>query len=527
MNITLTTTWNPRGEEERLERQLPILKQVYHDIVVVYRPGSDIHTQELLEKSGVITVIPPEWAMGRYLALKKASETSADMIHYADMDRLLRWVETRPDEWRQAVLFIQEKDCVVFGRTDTAYQTHPQALIQTEKISNLMTSYFLEKQIDVSAGSKAFSRQAANFLIDQTQPRRSIGTDAEWLILLKRAGFAINYLQVDGLDFESADRYQSQAATIEQQLQYVAEVDADPQQWARRVEIALEIVESAIDAQKVIIQDSIMIAKPLSIPIHDSSSIQFDLEKVFEVDDYLYFYSESLTDDRTDAEITATVKLMQLDEPRYILDLACGYGRHTNRLAALGHHMTGVDIMPGFLEIARQDARERGLEVDYIQEDMRKITYHEVFDDVFVLFTAFGYFDDEENLSVMKRIYHALKPGGMVLFDTPSRDMFFRNMQPNIVTEKEGNLMIDRISFDSMNGRSINRRIVIRDGVRKDKPFTIRLYNPNEIINLLNQAGLELHQIYGEWDGQPLSPESRRMIIIGRKPGPGQQQADV
>lgn len=160
MRVTLTTTWDPRGEDIRLLKLLPLLRQVYQSIVVVCRPGSDSPIQGLLEKSGVIVVDSPEWSWGRYLALKAALETDAEVIHYTDMDRLLRWVETRPDEWRQAVSDILSKDCVVFGRTEAAYQSHPQALIQTEQISNQLTSFFLGKKMDVSAGSKAFSQQA-------------------------------------------------------------------------------------------------------------------------------------------------------------------------------------------------------------------------------------------------------------------------------------------------------------------------------------------------------------------------------
>jgi SAM-dependent methyltransferase len=518
MDRTLTTTWNPRGEDERLRKLLPLLQQVYQNIVVVYRPGSAPSIQEQLEQSGVLTVLSPDWAWGRYLALKTAVEqTAADLIHYADMDRLLRWVETRPEEWKQAVSFAQSKDCVVFGRTQAAYQTHPQAMLQTEGISNLVTSHFLGKPMDVSAGSKAFSRRAASFLIEHTRPRRSIGTDAEWLVLLKRAGFTIDYLLVDGLDYESADRYQSSAAAADQQAQHAAEIDADPKQWAHRVGIALEIVESALESQRVVLPESPNTTSLVGSTV-DSSTVHFDLDTVFEVDDHMYFYADVLTDERTEAEVAAIVKLMQLDQPLRILDLACGYGRHANRLAGLGHHMTGVDYMPGFLELARRDAQARGVHVNYVQGDMRQISYDQEFDAVFVLFTAFGYFADQENLQVMKNIAQALKPGGRLLFDTPNRDTFMRDRLPAIVTEKDGNLMIDRVSFDSITGQQINRRIVIRDGIRKDKPFKIRLYNPNEIEDLLAQAGLELDQIYAGWDGQAVSPEARRLVIIGRKP---------
>ena len=93
----------------------------------------------------------------------------------------------------------------------------------------------------------------------------------------------------------------------------------------------------------------------------------FDLNEVFEVDDYLYFYSESLTDERTDSEVTALINLLELQAPMKILDLACGYGRHANRLASLGHQVIGVDLVPGFLDIARKAAAARHLQVEFHQ----------------------------------------------------------------------------------------------------------------------------------------------------------------
>ena len=49
-----------------------------------------------------------------------------------------------------------------------------------------------------------------------------------------------------------------------------------------------------------------------------------------------------------------------------VLDLACGHGRIANRLAQRGAQVTGLDATPLFLEQARRDAAERGVEVDYV-----------------------------------------------------------------------------------------------------------------------------------------------------------------
>jgi SAM-dependent methyltransferase len=248
-----------------------------------------------------------------------------------------------------------------------------------------------------------------------------------------------------------------------------------------------------------------------------STNALFNLEAVFEVDDYLFVYQDDLTDERTDAEVALLVKLLDLDTPWKILDLACGFGRHTNRLAALGHTMTGVDYMPGFLALAREQAEQMGVQVDYCQGDMRQVNFQDAFDRVLLLFTSFGYFTDDENERVLQNMAAALKPGGILLFDIPNRDTFLKELPPADVIEKNGDLLINRFSFDTLTGRFHNRRIVIRNGIRKDKPFSIRLYNATEISNLLRGAGLVDCRLFNG-DGQPLSSTSRRIMVIARKP---------
>lgn len=250
----------------------------------------------------------------------------------------------------------------------------------------------------------------------------------------------------------------------------------------------------------------------------ENISPPFDFEAVFDVDDYLYFYADSLTDERSQAEVNALVSLAELTPPMKILDLACGFGRHTNRLAALGYTMTGIDLFPGFLDLARREAAARGVQVDYRQGDMRQLAFEAVFERVFLLFTAFGYYEDEENLRVLQNCARALQPGGLLVFDGHNRDTLLNGFRPTYVTEKDGNLMIDRQSFDTLTGKLYNQRILLRNGVRKDKPFFVRLYNPTEICQWLERAGLEVYRLCADWDGRPISAEARRMVVVARKP---------
>jgi SAM-dependent methyltransferase len=244
----------------------------------------------------------------------------------------------------------------------------------------------------------------------------------------------------------------------------------------------------------------------------------FDCRAVFEPEDYLHFYGSLLTEERTSAELDFLTKHLELSKPLRILDLGCGFGRHANLLARQGHEVVGVDCTPGFLERASKQAESLGVQVTYTRGDMRDIHFRGEFDRVIMMFTVFGYFSDEENQKVLRNVAASLAPGGMLCFDTPERDAFLKFFLPYIVHENGEDLMIDINRFDNLTGRVYTRRIIIKDGRRSEKPFFVRLYNQSEIRDLLQLAGLQLSRIYGDLSGHESSYDSRRMIVIAKKP---------
>lgn len=246
-----------------------------------------------------------------------------------------------------------------------------------------------------------------------------------------------------------------------------------------------------------------------------------DVANMFSVDDYMFFYGGFLTPERSDAETASAVQLLDMHPRRgalNVLDLACGFGRIANRLALFGHQVTGVEYLPGFLEIARADAARNGLRVEFLQGDMRAIDFTAQFERVLMMFNSFGYFPDEENLLVLQNVARALKPGGLLGFDVAHRDGVLNDFHPHYVTEMgDGSLLINRFSFDVLSGRLRNDRIVLRDGQRRDRPFSIRLYSVTELRDLLARAGLRLVDLYAEWDASPLAMDSPSMVVIAQK----------
>jgi SAM-dependent methyltransferase len=237
----------------------------------------------------------------------------------------------------------------------------------------------------------------------------------------------------------------------------------------------------------------------------------FDATLVFD-EDYLYFYTGMLTDARSDAEADLIWRLLDLEPGMRVLDLACGHGRIANRLAGRGCEVTGLDATPMFLDLARRDAEDRGVTVEYVEGDMRSLPWKGRFDRVVNWFTAFGYFDDAGNREVLAQIVRVLKPGGRAALELNNRDMIIREFQPTRLTEREGDLMIDRSQFELLTGRISTERIVVRDGPQRRFSFFVRMFTFTELRDWLLAAGFTAVDGFGE-DGTPLTLASRRLIV--------------
>lgn len=246
--VCLALAWNPRGEQGRLQRFYPQLQAIYSSIVVSVPPDADPAAVDVLRALPGVIWTDEGWVSGRHTVMQAALRTDADYIHYIDGDRLVRWIETCPEELAQTVARMQTTDCLVIGRTPAAFATHPMAQQQPEKLSNEVFSRLLGRRLDFSSGSKGFSRAAAEFLMRHSPSGHVMGTDSEWVILLHRAGYRIDAVEVDGLDWETADRYLDHAAHTETQRRVAAEYDADPEHWSFRVQVAQDIIDAGFAA---------------------------------------------------------------------------------------------------------------------------------------------------------------------------------------------------------------------------------------------------------------------------------------
>lgn len=218
------------------------------------------------------------------------------------------------------------------------------------------------------------------------------------------------------------------------------------------------------------------------------------------------------------AEIDGVVSLLGIEPGAHILDLCCGVGRHSLELARRGFRITGVDRTLTYLERASNRARAEGLEVEFVQEDMRAFCRPGGFDAVINLFTSFGYFEDpDDDRQVAMNVCRSLKPGGGFLLDMMGKEILARIFRERDWQEEGGLLVLQERKLSRNWGWMENRWILLRDGHRTELRLSHRLYSAVELATMLRECGFAGVEVYGDLAGSAYDHVARRLAALARK----------
>jgi SAM-dependent methyltransferase len=228
---------------------------------------------------------------------------------------------------------------------------------------------------------------------------------------------------------------------------------------------------------------------------------------------YLALYDETLRE-RTPVEIDRLETILHLRPPLRILDLPCGQGRHAIELARRGYEVTGVDISPFMIDVARERAKASALQVHWLTGDMRKPVPGEAFDLILNLFTSFGYFaDDADDQKVLVAAASMLKPGGRFVLEVINGERVMANFEARGWFTVGQSAVMEARTLDRTTQRMVVERTVSTPPESETSVHTLRLYTGPQIEAALRQAGFRRVTLYGGWDGESLQRDGSVSII--------------
>ncbi len=236
-------------------------------------------------------------------------------------------------------------------------------------------------------------------------------------------------------------------------------------------------------------------------------------------DDYLRTVG-TIKDAEIAAEATFIEESLGVARGATVLDLACGTGRHAIELAKRGYQVIGFDLSLAMLARASDEAQERNQKLNFVQGDMREMTFEDAFDGVYCWQTSFGFFEEEKNAAVVGKVHKALKKGGQFLLDVLNRDQIARNTPSLVWFEGDGCICMDEVHLDFITSRlRVKRTMMMDDGRSKEIEYSIRVYSLHELGKLLNDAGFRVAEVTGriQTPGVFFGGESPSIIILAEK----------
>lgn len=223
--------------------------------------------------------------------------------------------------------------------------------------------------------------------------------------------------------------------------------------------------------------------------------------------------------DRTEAEVERAMRMLRPQGGERVLDLACGSGRHSLELKRQGFEAVGADISPELLEIARREAEKEGLDVSFVEADLRELEFDAEFDIVLSLNDgAIGYLETEaENLRTFEVISRSLRPGGRHLMQLPNV-LYAREHLPQ-KSWISGSAMIELVEhrWNKREKYMEGAMIPVRFGEVLDelKPieFRQRLYTAEELKEIMSSVGMEVDRVF-HGSGKVREPTAKQFEIF-------------
>lgn len=208
-----------------------------------------------------------------------------------------------------------------------------------------------------------------------------------------------------------------------------------------------------------------------------------------------------------------------------LLDLACGTGSVSVRMAQKGYEVIGVDLSPEMLSEAQNKAYSAGQNILFLCQDMTALDLYGTVDAAVCTLDGLCHLPDEESVfAALQKVSLFMNPGGVFLFDVNSvykhRAVLGNNtfvydtddvycVWQNTLLSDGVTVQMDLDFFEPVSDEG--------DYVRQSERFTERAYPRETLEAMLKKAGFTVLDVFDGYSGKPAHDTSERLLFAVRK----------
>lgn len=214
--------------------------------------------------------------------------------------------------------------------------------------------------------------------------------------------------------------------------------------------------------------------------------------------------------------------------PSRILDLGCGPGLYTNRLAQLGHTCVGIDFSPASIAYALSTALKNGLDCTYTLADIRSADYGVGFNLIMLIFGEFNVFRKEEARKILNKAREASHQDGVLLLEPHTFEAVkhqgkagtsWYTRGSGLFSEKP-HILLTEAAWDSAQAIATTRHYVIEtlNGEVTRHVETMQAYSEDNYCKLLEDCGYSDISFHPSLTGLTSESSAGLLAITARPP---------
>ena len=212
-------------------------------------------------------------------------------------------------------------------------------------------------------------------------------------------------------------------------------------------------------------------------------------------------------------------------KPKLILDLACGTGNITTRLAKKGYETIGIDLSEDMLKIATDKSEESKTDILFLQQDMRNFELYGTVDVIVCMCDSINYLlTSEDVLKVFKLVNNYLDPNGLFIFDINTPYKFEKVLSDNCFAEVDETMAYIWENYydaeEKINEYSMH--LFFKDDAtglyeKHEEIHYEKAYSIDEIKSILDESGLKFLNVYDSDNLGKIKNTSERLFFVAQE----------
>jgi SAM-dependent methyltransferase len=200
-----------------------------------------------------------------------------------------------------------------------------------------------------------------------------------------------------------------------------------------------------------------------------------------------------------------------------ILDLMCGYGRHTLELAKRGYSLTAIDNLPEYIQEIKNQSNDLAIEVQL--NSLINMDLSGVYDMAICMGNSFAFFNKEDALNILRKLSAHLKPGGCFVINTwMLGEIAIRHFKPTdwFYAGEYKYLVENNYLFNPTRIESAHTIITSTNQIETFKGVDY-IFTLAEMEALFSESGFYLDGIYSTPRKKPFKLGDTRAYIVAKK----------